>query len=516
MGLRLRWQRRLGRPVPKSPDGDGGHVFLSYAREDLRYVRQLHEFLVAEGIDVWFDKDLEPGERWTSTIEANIDKCAVMVVVWSAAAAKSQWVTGEYLRAQQAGRPILPLQLDDTLLPVALNAVQSTIALDGRMPGPDFLRCLVELSTANPTAPRRPDAAPDGDGRFVERDYGGLVLPVLRSLDRVLRSLGEQAPLVVDDCVRLYRTRSGASWADGIAVTALAEPADPLARSVGKAAAEALIHEADVDPEIADYLRARSAPDPSQEFWAKVSLRRIVFDNDQIPGSELRLHVRPMSYWIEQEVNRRFVGTTDAVFESLRERELAKVFAGRPPDGYTLAIPNTLYTEVALLTADGSLMLMRKPVDAGGVYAQHGRPWTCGVERSLNWNQAQPGTGRLRPREPVIAAIGSELGLAAEDVASIEWCAVALEGHLNTALLGIARLRRTSADFAGHHFPRIEFVEFVAVADVPRRVFSPAVDWGWHTTARMRALLALQRALGSEREANQLVSLARQSNRPVA
>ncbi|HSG88514.1 MAG TPA: TIR domain-containing protein [Pseudomonadales bacterium] len=88
-------------------------VFVSYASEDRERVRPLVAILEDAGFSVWWDRALEPGTRWAEVIDGELRRARCVVVVWSAAAARSRWVG---IEANEARRR-------DILVPVALEPV---------------------------------------------------------------------------------------------------------------------------------------------------------------------------------------------------------------------------------------------------------------------------------------------------------------------------------------------------------------------------------------------------------
>jgi len=85
-------------------------VFLSYAREDAGVVRALHAELTAAGFAVWYDADIAGGERYRDRIDAQIDAAKAVVVLWSKASVKSDWVISEASRAHRQNK-LVPLRL---------------------------------------------------------------------------------------------------------------------------------------------------------------------------------------------------------------------------------------------------------------------------------------------------------------------------------------------------------------------------------------------------------------------
>jgi hypothetical protein len=89
-----------------------GHVFLSYGGGDGgQYVHRLARHLTEQGIAVWFDKNLHPGDEWPGILAERIDTSSAVVVIMTPQAEQARWVNREILRAEASTRPIVPLLL---------------------------------------------------------------------------------------------------------------------------------------------------------------------------------------------------------------------------------------------------------------------------------------------------------------------------------------------------------------------------------------------------------------------
>jgi hypothetical protein len=129
------------------------HVFLSYSRANRAYARALTSFLRARGVQVWIDDRLQPGDAaWTAAIEQAIEECFAVVVIMSESSARSKWVDREMDKAQDLGRPILPLLLSGTPF-LRLRDVNFVDVTSGRMPGVAFLTRLQSLSEPDTFSP---------------------------------------------------------------------------------------------------------------------------------------------------------------------------------------------------------------------------------------------------------------------------------------------------------------------------------------------------------------------------
>lgn len=105
------------------PGRDVSEVFISYARSTEREARQVAEALRALGCGVWLDDELPAHRDYSEVIEERLRAAKAVVVVWSAEAAKSQWVRAEADVAREAGT-LVQLTIDGAALPMPFNRIQ--------------------------------------------------------------------------------------------------------------------------------------------------------------------------------------------------------------------------------------------------------------------------------------------------------------------------------------------------------------------------------------------------------
>lgn len=98
-------------------------VFISYSREDEAVARRVAKSLEASGLDIWWDANLPAHRAYSEEIEHNLKSAKAVVVLWSAAAARSQWVRAEADFARNAGT-IVQCSVDGTLPPMPFNQIQ--------------------------------------------------------------------------------------------------------------------------------------------------------------------------------------------------------------------------------------------------------------------------------------------------------------------------------------------------------------------------------------------------------
>lgn len=95
-------------------------VFLSYARADQATASKLAHALEEAGLQVWWDTLIEGGAAFSKSIEAALDRCDAVVVVWSTSAAASDWVLDEAARGRELHK-LVPVTLDGTLPPLGFR-----------------------------------------------------------------------------------------------------------------------------------------------------------------------------------------------------------------------------------------------------------------------------------------------------------------------------------------------------------------------------------------------------------
>ena len=99
------------------------HVFISYARSDEDLAAQVADGFREAGYEVWRDDELPAHRSYAEVIEERIKGASAVVVLWSAEAAKSQWVRAEADSARSA-LTLVQGTLDGTIPPLPFNQIQ--------------------------------------------------------------------------------------------------------------------------------------------------------------------------------------------------------------------------------------------------------------------------------------------------------------------------------------------------------------------------------------------------------
>lgn len=97
-------------------------VFISYAREDGAQAERIAKGLEAQGLSVFWDNEIPPGQTWADYIEGKLNQCNVAVVLWSEHSTKSQWVREE---ARMGRSKLIPAKLDASEPPFGFGDVQA-------------------------------------------------------------------------------------------------------------------------------------------------------------------------------------------------------------------------------------------------------------------------------------------------------------------------------------------------------------------------------------------------------
>ena len=100
-------------------------VFISYSRSDSAFVNDLATRLREAGCKVWQDiSGLRGGQTWASEIDRAVRDSDALIVVLSPDSSASEWVQKETLLAMKLHKPIVPILLRETEIPVQLVNLQ--------------------------------------------------------------------------------------------------------------------------------------------------------------------------------------------------------------------------------------------------------------------------------------------------------------------------------------------------------------------------------------------------------
>jgi len=98
-------------------------IFISYARSTEAQAHRIAEALRALGYEVWRDDLIPAHEAFGRFIEERLAAARVVLVLWSAEGAQSEWVRSEASRARTMGK-LVQLTLDGSPLPMPFDQIQ--------------------------------------------------------------------------------------------------------------------------------------------------------------------------------------------------------------------------------------------------------------------------------------------------------------------------------------------------------------------------------------------------------
>jgi hypothetical protein len=137
------------------------HIFVSYAREDKDFARQLTSRLRESGRIPWQDlHNVRGGDNWQATIDDALRNAEALVVIMSPHATKSQYVTYEWAFALGARVRVIPVVKKRTTLHPRLSNIQF-IDFTTRRGTP-----WVDLRKALPAQPSTIPISPEIHARF--------------------------------------------------------------------------------------------------------------------------------------------------------------------------------------------------------------------------------------------------------------------------------------------------------------------------------------------------------------
>ena len=126
-------RRKTGTPLVPDTSTNDLDVFISYSRANRDIAEGLASDLRARHIKVWWDSDLYAGENFHDAILKAIDSAKAVIVIWSDAAVRSQFVRCEAQRGVDQGK-LLPTHVegfDRKNLPPEFDAIHC-VAVDAR------------------------------------------------------------------------------------------------------------------------------------------------------------------------------------------------------------------------------------------------------------------------------------------------------------------------------------------------------------------------------------------------
>jgi len=137
-------------------------IFISYRSTNRRAVEELVSDLKDVGHEVWYDRELEGGQKWWDNVLANIQRCDLLVFALTPQSIESYPCRLEYTYANALKKHIIPIALTDgmdfTLLPPVLQERQILTYVTGDKA--EYKELTQALRTLPPVPPL-PDPLPE-------------------------------------------------------------------------------------------------------------------------------------------------------------------------------------------------------------------------------------------------------------------------------------------------------------------------------------------------------------------
>lgn len=131
-------------------------VFLSYARADSAKAKRLAEALRRSGHDVWWDRQIQGGARYSQEIKSALERAHVVLVLWSERSVESDWVQDEAAVGRDSGR-LVPVAIEPVEPPLGFRQIQTIdlVRWKGRSAPRDLLDAIEALSGSTPDGGER-------------------------------------------------------------------------------------------------------------------------------------------------------------------------------------------------------------------------------------------------------------------------------------------------------------------------------------------------------------------------
>ncbi|HUG46212.1 MAG TPA: TIR domain-containing protein [Sphingomicrobium sp.] len=140
-------------------------IFLSYSRENVDAAKQLADCISNSGHEVWWDRHLQGGSRFTNEIDRQLKESDAVVVLWSESSVQSAWVQDEAAEGRDSGR-LVPVALGSAKPPLGFRQFH-TVDLgswsgEGKPDAIDDLLAAIESTCRSDSRTRKADSAETG------------------------------------------------------------------------------------------------------------------------------------------------------------------------------------------------------------------------------------------------------------------------------------------------------------------------------------------------------------------
>jgi TolB-like protein/Tfp pilus assembly protein PilF len=175
-------------PLP-AYKGDEPYVFVCYAHEDKAAVYPQIAWLHDQGVNIWYDEGISPGQEWSEEIGQAINNAERLLFFVTSASVASRNCRDEIHFAKHHETPILAVYLKETELPagleIAIGASQAILAHD--LPEAEYRTKLFDVvGTGGAGQTTQRDSAPSRSNATRLRRWAAIVAAVLIVVGMVL------------------------------------------------------------------------------------------------------------------------------------------------------------------------------------------------------------------------------------------------------------------------------------------------------------------------------------------
>jgi TIR domain len=123
-------------------------IFISYASADHDRIFPLVKALEKMAWSVFWDRTIPTGKTWREILEAEIQECRSVIVIWTENSVKSEWVHEE-AEAGKGRKILIPVLLDRVVPPFGFRGPQAAnlVNWNGDTSSADFIRLSADIAT---------------------------------------------------------------------------------------------------------------------------------------------------------------------------------------------------------------------------------------------------------------------------------------------------------------------------------------------------------------------------------
>lgn len=92
-------------------------VFISYSKDDRALAESLARMFERNGLTVWWDTSLLPGDAFRNVILRELKAARAVVVIWTTSSVSSEWVQAEADLARKKLVPVIVPELRKSEVP---------------------------------------------------------------------------------------------------------------------------------------------------------------------------------------------------------------------------------------------------------------------------------------------------------------------------------------------------------------------------------------------------------------